>query len=83
MMRKIMMMSLVALVSMGGTLAQRWYSYVTNTTELYDEVGIGLNVWTPMFMREWGCAKLKVNFQNALPPYGCQNPNGDGRQWLN
>ena len=62
--------------------AQQWYSYVTNTSELYDEIGIDLNSRMPLPIRKWGCDQLQANFKRALPPHGCSNPNGTGKEWL-
>ncbi|MFA5958238.1 hypothetical protein [Hyphomicrobium sp.] len=59
---------------------QRWYSYVNNKTSPYDEVGIQINSAMPGPIRKWGCDKLHANFASALPPYGCQAP--DGKSWI-
>lgn len=59
---------------------QRWYTYVTNKTSPYDEIGIDINSRLPAPIRKWGCDKLHANFPNALPPYGCAV--GDGKSWM-
>lgn len=71
---------LIAVIALVVVIGGRWYQYITNTTSPYDEVGISLNNYMPVPIRQWGCAQLKKNFGNNLPPYGCSG--GDGRQWL-
>jgi hypothetical protein len=70
-------MVLAAAVTVGGA----WYSYVTNTETPYQEVGIELNSRMPGPINQWGCDRLRQTFGKSLPPYGCQAPQGDGRQW--
>ena len=63
-------------------IGQRWYSYVTNMTDPFDEVGINLQSYMPAPLRHWGCMQLKQNFGNkTLPPYGCQSPDS-GTKWV-
>jgi hypothetical protein len=70
-----------ALIIAVVVIGQRWYSYVTNTTDPFNEVGIQLQSYMPAPIRHWGCMKLKENFGNkTLPPYGCSA--GDGRSWV-
>ncbi|MEN3930204.1 hypothetical protein WJT86_03905 [Microvirga sp. W0021] len=57
-------------------IGQRWYSYVTNTKNPYDSVGIDINSRMPGPIRKWGCDQLKANFPGRLPPYGCQAADG-------
>lgn len=61
-------------------VGQRWYTYVTNKTSPYDEVGIQLNSAMPSPVRKWGCDQLHATFAKALPPYGCQSD--DGKSWM-
>lgn len=74
---RIILISLLAFVIFFG---QRWYTYVTNKTSPYDEVGIQINSALPSPIRKWGCDKLHANFANALPPAGCQAE--DGKSWM-
>ncbi|WP_246693017.1 hypothetical protein [Methylobacterium sp. WL64] len=37
-----------------GTLGWRWYSYITASATLYDEVGIEVNHRLPEPLRAWG-----------------------------
>ncbi|TBN47683.1 hypothetical protein EYR15_16020 [Hansschlegelia quercus] len=68
------------LVGLAGTIGWRWHSYVVNTTDPYDEVGISLNAAAPGPINAWGCARLKATFEGrALPPYGCTGPDGGWR----
>ena len=77
------MVSVLAFVLLGLVivLGGRWYTYITNTTSPYDEVGIELNRRLPEPLRAWGCGKLHANFPKSLPPYGCAKP-GTQRDWL-
>lgn len=74
---RILTVSLIAAIILIG---QRWYTYVTNTTTPYDEVGIELNSYMPSPIRKWGCDHLRATFGEMPPPYGCAT--GDGKQWI-
>jgi hypothetical protein len=75
---RVLVMVVVAAV---GVIGFRWYSYVTNTQDPYQEVGITLNGYMPGPIRKWGCDRLHATFGNVLPPYNCQ-AGADGRSWL-
>jgi hypothetical protein len=70
-MKRLLFVLLVAVVAVVGVIGGRWWIYVTNTSDPLDEVGIELNSRMPEPLRKWGCAKLKANFHDRLPPYGC------------
>ncbi len=70
-MKKLLTVLLVAVVAVVGIIGGRWLLYVTNTSDPLDEVGIELNSRMPEPLRKWGCAQLKTNFENRLPPFGC------------
>lgn len=81
-MKKILGIVLAAVIMLCAVVGFRWYSYVTNTTDAYDELGIELQGFMPAPLRNWGCQQLKKNFgEKSLPPYGCAKPE-DGREWL-
>ncbi|MDI6028156.1 hypothetical protein QBK99_18360 [Corticibacterium sp. UT-5YL-CI-8] len=46
---------------------------------LYSAIGITLNSNMPDLVRGWGCGQLQANFSNALPPHGCEGPDG---RWM-
>jgi len=74
---KFVFLMVVALVAIsGGT----YYRYVTNTESPYDEIGIELNIRMPGPIRAWGCAQLKTNFANQIPPLGC-SAEDDASTW--
>ena len=75
-MRKAILVVLVAVCAMAAFIGYRWYNYVTNTTSPFEEVGIEINSRMPGPIKNWGCGKLKQNFPNALPPYGCADATG-------
>lgn len=77
-MKKLPMVLLVAVVAVVAVIGGRWLLYVTNTNDPLDEVGIELNSRMPEPLRKWGCAQLKANFENRLPPYGCAAADGSG-----
>jgi hypothetical protein len=79
---RLLRMLLIILIAFVGFFGFRWHTYVSNTDSPYDEVGITLNSNMPLPIRKWGCDKLHATFGNVLPPYGCQQPDGDGRSWL-
>lgn len=70
-MKKLLAVLLVAAASVVAIIGGRWWIYVTNTSDPLDEVGIELNSRMPEPLRKWGCAQLKANFRDRLPPYGC------------
>lgn len=61
-------------------LGWKWYAYVTNTVTPYDQAGIELNGLVPRGWNEWGCARLQATFPEALPPKGCEGPDGGWRR---
>ncbi|WOC16631.1 hypothetical protein [Pseudochrobactrum sp. MP213Fo] len=78
-MKKLLVIILIVLLGTAAVAGQRWYSYVTNKKDPFDEVGIALQSYMPASIRHWGCQQLKKNFgSKTLPPYGCQAPNGTG-----
>lgn len=79
-MRRIARIFIISLIAGVLLFGQRWYSYVTNTTSPYDEVGIEINSALPAPIRKWGCDKLHERFPDARPPNGCQTP--DGKSWM-
>jgi len=79
-MRRLARIFVITLVAGVVLFGQRWYSYVTNTTSPYDEVGIQINSALPAPIRKWGCDKLRKNFPNAQPPEGCLAR--DGQSWI-
>jgi hypothetical protein len=71
----------ILVIGFGSVIGARWYSYVTNQTSPFQEIGIELNSRAPAPIRDWGCTQLKANFgTKTLPPYGCAQ-EGDGTQW--
>lgn len=80
-MKKFLTVLVVLVLFVTGSVAYRWYSYVTNTDNPYDEVGIAFNSRMPYPLRKWGCDKLHRTFSDALPPVGCR-AEGQGREWL-
>ncbi len=81
-MKKLLRFVLIVVIAMVALVGQRWYSYVTNTKDPFDEVGINLQSYMPAPLRHWGCMQLKKNFGNkTLPPYGCQ-AEGNGTSWV-
>lgn len=70
-MKKLLTVFVIAVILVFGAIGGRWLLYVTNTSDPLDEVGIELNSRMPEPLRKWGCAQLKENFANRLPPYGC------------
>lgn len=80
-MRKILTIAAAIVVGVALIAGFQWYKYVTNTDSPYDEIGIDLNNMMPGPINKWGCDRLRKTFGNVLPPYGCQAPEGDGRQW--
>ena len=79
-MRRILSIVLIIALAVVLFIGGRWYAYVTNTSDPYDEVGIELNRYVPEPLRQWGCDQLQANFAGALPPYGCAT--GDGSDWI-
>lgn len=77
-------LSLFVGVSIGVSifLGWKWYAYVNNTVSPYDETGIELNGLVPRSLNDWGCARLMATFPQALPPAGCDGPNGGWRESL-
>lgn len=80
-MKKIFQLLMFVVIGAVSVIGGRWYTYVTNTSSPYDEVGIELNSRLPEPLRAWGCGKLRANFPRSLPPYGCAKP-GTQRDWL-
>ncbi|MDM7852888.1 hypothetical protein [Pseudochrobactrum kiredjianiae] len=81
-MKKLLRIILIVVIAAVALIGQRWYSYVTNMTDPFDEVGINLQSYMPAPLRHWGCMQLKQNFGNkTLPPYGCQSPDS-GTKWV-
>lgn len=78
-MKKFLLIAGMCVVLFFGMMIQKWYAYVTNTKQAYDEVGIELNLRVPAFMNTWGCAQLKKNFSRQVPPYGCASK--DPAKW--
>jgi len=78
-MSRIILVVLVVLIAATGFIGQRWYSYVSNTTSAYDEVGIEINSRLPGPLNKWGCDKLNATFGEVPPPYGCAS--ADGTSW--
>ncbi len=71
----------VLLVVVLMTFPVRWYAYVSNINDPFDEVGIALNNRAPAPARDWGCARLKATFgTKTLPPFGCGRSDAPG-QW--
>ena len=79
-MKKMMSLIVVMVAVLAVVMAGFYYRYVTNTETPYDEVGITLHGFMPGFIQTWGCAQLKVNFADQLPPTGC-NVAGDPTAW--
>jgi hypothetical protein len=80
--KKLLRIVLIVVIAVVAIMGQRWYSYVTNTTDPFDEVGISLQSYMPAPLRHWGCMQLKQNFgQKTLPPYGCQSADS-GTKWV-
>ena len=80
--KKLLRIILIVVIVVIAGIGQRWYSYVTNTTDPFDEVGIDLQSYMPAPIRHWGCMQLKKNFgTKTLPPYGCQAPD-NGASWV-
>ncbi|OBZ95975.1 hypothetical protein ADU59_06175 [Pararhizobium polonicum] len=77
-MKKLLTVLLVAIIAVAVVIGGRWLLYVTNTSDPLDEVGIELNLRMPKPLRQWGCAQLKANFADRLPPYGCTAADGSG-----
>ncbi len=81
-MKKLLRIILIVVIAAIAVAGQRWYSYVTNTTDPFDEVGINLQSYMPAPVRHWGCMQLKKNFgTKTLPPYGCQSPDNSA-SWI-
>ena len=81
-MKKLLRIVLIVVIAVVAIMGQRWYSYVTNTTDPFDEVGISLQSYMPAPLRHWGSMQLKQNFgQKTLPPYGCQSADS-GTKWV-
>lgn len=81
-MKKLLRIILIVVIAAVALIGQRWYSYVTNMTDPFDEVGINLQSYMPAPLRHWGCMQLKQNFGNkTLPPYGCQSLDS-GTKWV-
>lgn len=81
-MKKLLRIILIVVIAAVALIGQRWYSYVTNMTDPFDEVGINLQSYMPAPLRHWGCMQLKQNFGNkTLPPYGCQSADS-GTKWV-
>ena len=80
-MQKVFSLLIAVLAGFVIVIGGRWYTYITNTTSPYEEVGIELNSRMPLPLRAWGCGKLHANFPKSLPPYGCAKP-GTQRDWL-
>ncbi|WP_439271319.1 hypothetical protein [Pseudochrobactrum sp. HB0163] len=81
-MKKLLRFVLIVVIAAIALAGQRWYSYVTNTKDPFDEVGITLQSYMPASLRYWGCMQLKQNFgTKTLPPYGCQSPQR-GTDWV-
>ncbi len=78
---KITGIAALCVVALLTVFGWRWYQYVTNDQELYDEMGIELNSRMPQPLRKWGCDRLYQTFGNALPPMGCES-EADPRQWM-
>jgi hypothetical protein len=78
-MKRLVSIVLVILVAAGGVVGQQWYSYITNTTSPFDEIGIDLNNMMPGPLHDYGCGRLKATFGGkTLPPYGCADETGRG-----
>ncbi|WP_275789599.1 hypothetical protein [Pararhizobium gei] len=75
-MKKLLVVLFAAVFAVVAVIGGRWLIYVTNTSDPLDEVGIELNSRMPEPLRKWGCARLKSNFANRLPPYGCMAVGG-------
>ncbi len=80
--KRFFMLATLIVVVLAAFCLQQWYSYVTNTKSPYDEIGIELNSRMPLPLRKWGCDQLQANFKRGLPPHGCAQPNGTGKEWL-
>ena len=81
-MKKLLRILLIVGIAVVAVIGQRWYSYVTNTKDPFDETGIHLQSYMPASIRHWGCMQLKSNFGNkTLPPYGCQSLD-NGTKWV-
>ena len=78
-MSRIILVVLVVLIAATGFIGQRWYSYVSNTSSAYDEVGIEINSRLPGPLNKWGCDKLHATFGEVPPPHGCAS--ADGTSW--
>ncbi|MDQ0391201.1 hypothetical protein [Labrys monachus] len=79
-MNRLLRILIVVVVAFIAVIGGRWYAYVTNTTDPFDEVGIELNSRMPGPLNAWGCSRLKETFGNkTLPPYGCAA--GGGTAW--
>lgn len=81
-MKKILMVALIVVLFVGGSVAWRWHSYVTNTDTPYDELGIEFNSRMPYPLRKWGCDRLQKTFAGSLPPHGCNKEDSTSREWL-
>lgn len=79
-MNRLLRLVVVVIVACVAAVGGRWYSYVTNTSSPFDEIGIELNSRAPAPLNEWGCGRLKETFgDKTLPPYGCAA--GTGTSW--
>lgn len=81
-MKQIASIVLGMTLGLGVLVGGKWYAYVTNKDEPYDEIGIELNSRMPAAINAWGCKRLQASFGNIVPPYGCQSAS-DGRIWRN
>jgi hypothetical protein len=63
---------LAVFIAVAIVVVGRWYIYIAYSHDLFDEVGVGLNMMMPDPVRQIGCAKLKERFgHGSLPPAGC------------
>ncbi|WP_312795786.1 hypothetical protein [Tianweitania sp.] len=75
-MKRVLPILIAIVIAITATLGWRFYAYATNTESPYDEVGIELNSRAPRPLNDWACGRLKANFPNAVPPYGCNRDDG-------
>jgi hypothetical protein len=71
----------VIMIALAALTGQRYYTWIAQMDDPFDETGIEIHRYMPAFVQNWGCAKLYARFGGkTLPPYGCQDLS-DPTQW--
>lgn len=82
-MRKAVFIVAFILIAFAGVVGKRYNDWVFYSESPFDEVGIGLHGYMPVFIQDWGCGKLFDRFGGkTLPPYGCQSAI-EPQKWKN